>query len=136
MSTELRRQAVLGAVTRIADGVAGLLGIEDLTRGQIDLSEKLARVLQIQEAMMADFTEFNAKLDDQAAALADAQQRIDEDVQALQDQIADLELDTADQEAVNAAVEKLRASTDVLRGIDPVKPADVPVVDPGAEPTA
>lgn len=130
MATELRRKNVLGALANIADGVAGLLGIDALLKGQESADAQLAQVLEYQEKMMADFTALNAKLDEQAAALGEAQTRIAEDVQALKDQVADLELDAADQEAVDAAVEKLQASVDTLKGIDPVKPADVPTEEP------
>lgn len=121
-----------------------LIGIQQLQAGvaamRIQLARvaamqpQLARVLKNQEQMMADFTSFNEKLDEQSEALVDAQARISEDVQALQDQIAALELDTADQAQVDAAVTKLQASVDVLKGIDPVKSSDVPAPEPTPAP--
>lgn len=130
MATELRRKNVLSALANIADGVAGLLGIDALVKGQEAADAQLALILDNQEKIMADFTALNAKLDEQSAALSEAQTRIADDVQDLKDQVAELELDAADQEAVDAAVEKLSASVDTLKGIDPVKPADEPTEAP------
>lgn len=125
--------SVHDALHRIAGGLAELLGIDALRKGHAAVERKLARILRNQELLMADFTDFNAKLDEQSEALVEAQERIAADVQELEDRIAELSLDDADQAQIDSAVERLRASTDVLKGIDPVKSTDVPTPEP--EPT-
>jgi hypothetical protein len=82
-------------------------------------------VHQLKEQMMADFTALNARLDEHAAALGGAVQRVNDDVQALRDQIADLSLDTEDQAQVDAAVARVQEGIDALNAIDPVR-ADEP----------
>lgn len=103
-----------------------LIGIEQIRREQLKIARLLARVIQNQELMMGDFTEFNAKLDAQATALAALKTRIAEDTQALLDQIAALSLDTADQAQIDAAAARVQATVEELNSIDPVTSGDVP----------
>lgn len=126
----MESETVLRALGRIASGVSGLLGIEDVQKGLDASRQSLAQILEHQEQMMADFTALNEKLDQQAAALSEAQTRIAEDFAALQDQIGNLSLDAEDQAAVDAAVDKVQASIDTLSGIDPVQPAPDPTEPP------
>ncbi len=98
-------------VADIADAVIGLRdGLAHLHRG----------IHHLRGDTMANFDALNAKLDEQAAAMTAATDRINADVADLRAVIEALELDADDQAKVDAVTARIQESVDALNAIDPV----------------